>query len=601
MSLTAALPFPSPFLTVLNTNYSPNKGEAGQITALLNLPEQNLRELDANIARVEETLNKLRIQRETLQDFIDSHRALLSPFRRLPEDIVREIFLRCLDPYPIRSTKRAPLLLTTICRSWRDIALATPRLWNSIHVFLPSTSALTMIIADDIGKQKMKDEYRHLMEQRRAGVEIRLKRSGSVPLSFSVSFGMRGRAPMPIVEPKPDHRDVMMQSVLETFIQHRTRWKEVRFWGSVGSQIIQSLGTLKPEELPQLEALEPSFSNWDIDWSLHNVDNLLSAPSLHKLNLATHRNRFVDLPVQWERMTELTICPRAVGSFVAIDALQILSFTHKNIRKCSFLVDIPRNAHPPNYAADLQSTLIHLPLLRSMDLRFRKLGEDEIADVRSEEVSDQDVGAFMAVLSCPCLKHLIIDGGAVAMENSPLTQFLARSECRLESFITDFMMSDKAMVHTLQLMPDLTSLTLSCGSAHAPDGVGISLEALKTVDPENSKLLCPSLQHLRLMYVNRTNADLLLEAVKARMEQPTSSSGVAVRLKSLKANFNKHPGERYRSRVEEIRRQGLDIQWTFPKLNNGNMEDSPEAGHPRHSFPIYPFVSMYPNDYTETY
>jgi len=36
----------------------------------------------------------------------------------------------------------APLVLTHVCRYWRNLALSTPSLWSSIFIYLPNTYQL---------------------------------------------------------------------------------------------------------------------------------------------------------------------------------------------------------------------------------------------------------------------------------------------------------------------------------------------------------------------------------------------------------------------------------------------------------------------------
>ncbi|TEB39435.1 hypothetical protein FA13DRAFT_1807919 [Coprinellus micaceus] len=62
--------------------------------------------------------------------------SLVSIHRSLPEDILREVFVQCL-PITHNSTfspRDAPVLLTHVCRRWRNVALSTPSLWCSLHV-----------------------------------------------------------------------------------------------------------------------------------------------------------------------------------------------------------------------------------------------------------------------------------------------------------------------------------------------------------------------------------------------------------------------------------------------------------------------------------
>ena len=56
--------------------------------------------------------------------------------RRLPPEILGEIFMQCLPPetYIEAGTRTAPLLLMRVCRGWHKVALGTPRLWCSLSL-----------------------------------------------------------------------------------------------------------------------------------------------------------------------------------------------------------------------------------------------------------------------------------------------------------------------------------------------------------------------------------------------------------------------------------------------------------------------------------
>ncbi|KAJ7680021.1 hypothetical protein B0H17DRAFT_1077139 [Mycena rosella] len=59
--------------------------------------------------------------------------SMISPVLLLPPEITSIIFGNCLPSghrYP--SPLNAPLLLTQICRQWREFCLDTPNLWSSI-------------------------------------------------------------------------------------------------------------------------------------------------------------------------------------------------------------------------------------------------------------------------------------------------------------------------------------------------------------------------------------------------------------------------------------------------------------------------------------
>ncbi|KAJ7639521.1 hypothetical protein FB45DRAFT_740389 [Roridomyces roridus] len=61
------------------------------------------------------------------------------PFTTVPPEIITEIFVHCLSSNPDDRSRLycAPLLLLRVCGSWREIALAAPRLWTRLAIFPP--------------------------------------------------------------------------------------------------------------------------------------------------------------------------------------------------------------------------------------------------------------------------------------------------------------------------------------------------------------------------------------------------------------------------------------------------------------------------------
>ncbi|KAF9066952.1 hypothetical protein BDP27DRAFT_1174984, partial [Rhodocollybia butyracea] len=93
--------------------------------------------------------------------------------RRLPVEILTEIFTHCLPSKHIPPSSlimEAPLVLLSVCREWRTVALSTPRLWCSPRIRLPSSGHLT--------DAKLKPHH--------TGIEQWLDRSGSLPLFLSL-------------------------------------------------------------------------------------------------------------------------------------------------------------------------------------------------------------------------------------------------------------------------------------------------------------------------------------------------------------------------------------------------------------------------------
>ncbi|KAJ6561860.1 hypothetical protein B0H19DRAFT_894253, partial [Mycena capillaripes] len=125
----------SPFKEILHTNTIPSDTDCQRIRELLVGPQKEVAELTAKIECLQDLISQLSKKRDQLNDFITPHLALISPTRRLPADVVAEVFAACLpaDRNAIMSSAEAPLLLCHVCRAWRTLALSTPRLWASLH------------------------------------------------------------------------------------------------------------------------------------------------------------------------------------------------------------------------------------------------------------------------------------------------------------------------------------------------------------------------------------------------------------------------------------------------------------------------------------
>ncbi|KAJ2914434.1 hypothetical protein MD484_g5963, partial [Candolleomyces efflorescens] len=94
-----------------------------------------------------------------------------APIEHLPEDVLCEIFSRCL-PSPLRritlSPKNAPVVLTHVCQRWRRTAIAFPKLWSWLKIVLPTEAQL--------------EGNRHLVPTQA------LERSKTVPLNIQLTL-----------------------------------------------------------------------------------------------------------------------------------------------------------------------------------------------------------------------------------------------------------------------------------------------------------------------------------------------------------------------------------------------------------------------------
>ncbi|KAF8637799.1 hypothetical protein AX17_002569 [Amanita inopinata Kibby_2008] len=91
------------------------------------------------------TIDAPQKKKETLIRDIEYYEAALAPQKRLPDDILREIFIQYTDAYgrvtiPLYLNADCPpqLVLSHVCSSWRTLALSTGRIWSNVKVDQPA-------------------------------------------------------------------------------------------------------------------------------------------------------------------------------------------------------------------------------------------------------------------------------------------------------------------------------------------------------------------------------------------------------------------------------------------------------------------------------
>jgi hypothetical protein len=127
----------SPTPDIIGTYDAPTGLQKYLIRKAIKDGKTDLARLDTEITQVQALLDQLLLERQALVHHVDIHQTLLSPMRRLPSELISEIFFHCLpdEICPLRA-KRAPLILGMVCRAWRTIALSTPKLWSRLELLI---------------------------------------------------------------------------------------------------------------------------------------------------------------------------------------------------------------------------------------------------------------------------------------------------------------------------------------------------------------------------------------------------------------------------------------------------------------------------------
>lgn len=139
---------PSSASYLLYTNFSPStSAEESEISAYIQNAQDAIAQFDWEIARANAILETLLLEREKLAHLVKEHKALLSPWRRIPDNVLAEIFRRCEAGSGVSSSdislpeipdtfdpRCGPFLLSQICKQWRTQALRMPELWSTIRI-----------------------------------------------------------------------------------------------------------------------------------------------------------------------------------------------------------------------------------------------------------------------------------------------------------------------------------------------------------------------------------------------------------------------------------------------------------------------------------
>ncbi|KAJ7593948.1 hypothetical protein C8J56DRAFT_925608 [Mycena floridula] len=136
--------------------------EKESILFQLPIADDELSRYEAQLFRLRSITEKLELERNNLFQSILHARALTSPIRRLPAEILTIIFEWCLEPSPedyhesdfvflndfTEPENLQISVLTSVCSVWRDVALATRGFWSKIAVNAGSCTEATERLID---------------------------------------------------------------------------------------------------------------------------------------------------------------------------------------------------------------------------------------------------------------------------------------------------------------------------------------------------------------------------------------------------------------------------------------------------------------------
>ncbi|SJK99168.1 uncharacterized protein ARMOST_02456 [Armillaria ostoyae] len=173
--------------------------------------DEAIDKLSLILKRYEDSRRQILSEQAHVQDLIERHRrALSSPFRKLPIDIMREIFLllssNAADPTDIS------WIASHTCTEWRAIATQTPMLWSKIHVAKDFNPYETY---EFLGVPELQSLFFSSKTSSKEEIVRRaLQLSGDLPLEISFIVDLGGR--------EVTYKHIAM---LQSLLDHAPRWK----------------------------------------------------------------------------------------------------------------------------------------------------------------------------------------------------------------------------------------------------------------------------------------------------------------------------------------------------------------------------------------
>lgn len=161
-----------------HTNNIPTDIETREIQDIISRESNELSAIEFQI----KDLEKLWVEHAQRSSGLQTLKATLSPIRRVPPELVAEIFqqLCCssraiLPPNPVTPQ----LVVSQICSGWRKVALGHKQLWNRV--------AFAYDLEDEDGYESQSPKYMVLSQADIELSETWLSRAGSIPLDLELN------------------------------------------------------------------------------------------------------------------------------------------------------------------------------------------------------------------------------------------------------------------------------------------------------------------------------------------------------------------------------------------------------------------------------
>ncbi|KAJ7490977.1 hypothetical protein FB451DRAFT_1552531 [Mycena latifolia] len=237
-------------IELMNTNAPPEGAELTFIRAVVAKTDARLADVENEISRLRDRLQQLEDERTSLGRYQASNKVVLSPLRRMPLEVLAEIFSWTLPSLDDALTRRkfdrshSPWVLTQVSSRWRAVALSAPSLWS-----------LIVINGSDLNANSL------------SMVKTHVERARQLKIYF---FGSKR---------KPPNRQIDLFQFLS---EHSAQWEELRI--RVTSDIAPLLVILR-NRLPSLRRAWIQWKSAEDQTGVQSIDCFQTASALIEIGV----------------------------------------------------------------------------------------------------------------------------------------------------------------------------------------------------------------------------------------------------------------------------------------------------------------------------
>ncbi|KAJ7026858.1 hypothetical protein C8F04DRAFT_1123940 [Mycena alexandri] len=412
---------------------------------------------DNEISRVTAVLDGLVSDRSILATHLDECKSVSSPVRRLPSELLVEIFDMCAPPNASKTlasdtvadeedrlNARYLLRLSQVCAFWRGLAMETPRLWSEV--------VIDMTLWCDA-----KTPARFT-----SSLRSHLSRGGNSPLRLFADLS------------------TPQQAVVDLLVEHSRRWRNVSLWFDFQ---FRNLAGAKGN-LPSLKALHIENTGDQSDLG-EVIDIFEVAPRLTRVTLCGPLPSLPIIPWQQLRFFEYITPPPRAGQ-EHTDLFGALSLMSRLSLDTDFSLDFEISGDSP---VDLHPIVSNVS---SLSLTFFSVTSQSHV-----------LGEVFKALTLPRLKRLEIprrwSDPPPLWGQTHFLMFASRSslQMNLTELEVHIVITDEELLKCLSVLPNLTRLGISdCGGPHQHILITDNLLRHLTWKPDSNCLI----PHLHIVF-----------------------------------------------------------------------------------------------------